>query len=95
MSAYVVIDLDVTDAEGFQQYIDGVNPLIDKVGARNILVDPSAETLEGDWTPPTLVIHEFPTKQAVLDFWNSPEYEPFKDLRRKYSTVKVVVAESD
>ncbi|ONI75834.1 hypothetical protein BWI15_08465 [Kribbella sp. ALI-6-A] len=95
MSAYVVIDLDIADAEGFQQYIDGVNPLIERVGARNVLVDPESQTLEGDWHPPTLVIHEFPSKQAILDFWNSPEYQPFKELRRKYSTVKVVVAEAN
>jgi uncharacterized protein (DUF1330 family) len=94
MTAYVVIDLNVADSEGFQQYVDGVTPLIEKAGGRNVLIDGDALVLEGDWAPPTLVIHEFSSKAAIQEFWDSPEYQPFKELRRKYSTVKVVVGET-
>ncbi len=94
MAAYVVIDLNVADSEGFQQYVDGVLPLMDKFGGRNVLTDDAAVVLEGDWTPPTLVIHEFASKAAVQEFWDSPEYQPLKELRRRYSTVKVVVGET-
>ncbi|SEQ94547.1 Uncharacterized conserved protein, DUF1330 family [Lentzea xinjiangensis] len=94
MTAYVVIDLNVADAEGFQQYVDGVTPLIEKAGARNVLIDSNALVLEGDWAPSTLVVHEFASKAAVREFWDSPEYQPFKELRRKYSTVQVVVGET-
>jgi uncharacterized protein (DUF1330 family) len=94
MAAYVVIDLDIADQAGFQQYVDGVTPLIEKAGARNVLTDGDALVLEGDWTPPTLVIHEFRDRAAVREFWDSPEYQPLKELRRKYSTVKVVVGET-
>jgi uncharacterized protein (DUF1330 family) len=94
MTAYVVIDLNIADPAGFQQYVDGVTPLIEKAGARNVLIDGDALVLEGDWTPETLVIHEFADKAAVQAFWDSPEYQPFKDLRRKYSTVQVVVGET-
>ncbi|MCX2953980.1 DUF1330 domain-containing protein [Lentzea sp. NEAU-D7] len=94
MAAYVVIDLNVADPAGFQQYVDGVTPLIEKAGARNVLTDGDALVLEGDWAPPTLVIHEFPDRAAVQEFWDSPEYQPFKELRRRYSTVKVVVGET-
>jgi uncharacterized protein (DUF1330 family) len=94
MAAYVVIDLNVADPEGFQQYVDGVTPLMDQFGGRNVLVDNGAVVLEGDWTPPTLVIHEFADRAAVQQFWDSPEYQPLKELRRRYSTVKVVVGET-
>ncbi|PWK83139.1 uncharacterized protein (DUF1330 family) [Lentzea atacamensis] len=94
MTAYVVIDLDIADEEGFQQYVDSVLPLIEKTGARNLLVDTKPLVLEGDWGPRTLVIHEYPSKEAVEEFWNSEEYQPLKELRRRYSTVKVVVSES-
>ncbi|GGU47970.1 DUF1330 domain-containing protein [Lentzea flava] len=94
MTAYVVIDLNVADAAGFQEYVDGVGPLIEKTGARNLIIDDKPLVLEGDWSPRTLVIHEFENKEAVEKFWNSPEYQPFKQLRRKYSTVQVVVGEA-
>lgn len=94
MPAYVVIDLDVSDPAGFQQYVDGVTPLIEQSGARNLLIDDNAVVLEGDWKPATLVIHEFSSKAALQEFWDSPEYQPLKELRRKYSSVKVVAGQS-
>ena len=94
MSAYVVIDLDIIDADGFQQYIDGVTPMIERAGGRNLVVDPDALVLEGEWKPSTLVVHEFPSRAAVQEFWDSPEYAPFKELRRRYSSVQVVVGEA-
>ncbi|MFD7631704.1 DUF1330 domain-containing protein [Streptomyces sp. NPDC059851] len=93
MTAYVVIDLDIADREGFQQYVDGVTPLIDKAGGSNVLIDDNPLVLEGDWHPTTLVIHRFPSKAALQEFWDSPAYQPLKELRRAYSTVKVVVGE--
>jgi uncharacterized protein (DUF1330 family) len=94
MSAYVVIDLDIADADGFQQYVDGVTPMIERAGGRNLVVDPHVRVLEGEWRPSTLVVHEFPSREVVQQFWDSPEYAPFKELRRRYSTVKVVVGEA-
>ncbi len=94
MSAYVVIDLDVDDPAGFQQYVDSVTPLIEKAGASILVVDDNCLLLEGDVRPSTLVIHEFPSKESVRAFWDSPEYQPLKALRRRHSTVNVVVAEA-
>ncbi|MFJ8637073.1 DUF1330 domain-containing protein [Streptomyces sp. NPDC093568] len=91
MTAYVVIDLDVNDPAGFQQYVDAVTPLIEKAGARNLLVDDNCVFLEGEWRPTTLVIHEFESKDAARRFWDAPEYQPLKALRRNYSRVSVVV----
>ena len=94
MTAYVVIDLNIADAEGFQQYIDGVTPMIDEAGGRNLVVDSDALVLEGEWKPSPLVVHGFPSREAVQRFWDSPEYAPYKELRRRYSTVQVVVGEA-
>lgn len=94
MPAYVVIDLSIADPAGFQEYVDGVMPLLEKASARNLLVDDSVLVLEGDWTPSTLVVHEFADRAAAQEFWDSPEYQPYKELRRRYSTVKVVVGEA-
>lgn len=92
MSAYVVIDLDIENPDGFQEYVDAVSPMIEKAGARNLVVDDDCLVLEGDWRPRTLVIHEFADEEAARAFWDAPGYQPLKALRRRHSTVKVVVA---
>ncbi|MET9227173.1 DUF1330 domain-containing protein [Lentzea sp. NPDC003310] len=91
MTAYVVIDSDIADDEGFQQYVDQVFPLMAEVGARNVLDEAVPLVLEGDWSWRRLVIHEFESRKAVQEFWDSPAYQPLKELRRRYSTVRVVV----
>jgi uncharacterized protein (DUF1330 family) len=91
MSAYVIIDLDIADPEGFQPYADQVGPLLEKAGARNLFFDADVMVMEGDWKPSQLIIFEFPDEEAVQNFWNSPEYQPLKELRRQYSTAKVIV----
>jgi uncharacterized protein (DUF1330 family) len=40
-------------------------------------------------------VHEFPDKDAIQRFWDSPEYQPLKELRRRYARVKVAVGGSD
>ncbi len=92
MTAYVVIELDVLNAKGFQEYIGGVGPLIEQMGGHTLVSDADVTVLEGEWTPASLVIHAFSTKEDVQRFWDSAAYEPLKLLRRKHSTVKVVVA---
>lgn len=94
MTAYVVIDLDIVDPAGFQQYVDGVVPLMQQAGGRNLVVDPNSVVLEGDWRPSVVVVHEFPTRSAAEGFWTSADYAPYKEMRRKYSTVNVVLAEA-
>jgi len=94
MSAFVVIDLDVVGPDGFRQYVEGAGPLIERFGGRNLITDENALVLEGDWKPSTLVIHEFPDRETVQRFWDSPEYQPLKALRREHSTVNVVVGEN-
>ncbi|WP_030848074.1 DUF1330 domain-containing protein [Streptomyces sp. NRRL F-4474] len=91
MSAYVVIDLDIHDPDGFQRYADAVLPLMREAGGRNLVVDQAPVVLEGDWRPSTLVIHEFPDRAAAQAFWDAPAYQPLKALRRKHSCVRVVV----
>ncbi|WP_031070853.1 DUF1330 domain-containing protein [Streptomyces sp. NRRL S-118] len=91
MSAYIVIDLDIRDAEGFRRYVELVTPLMDQAGARNLVVDEAPVVLEGDWRPSTLVVHEFPDLAAAQAFWDAPEYQPLKSLRRDHSSVRVVV----
>ena len=40
------------------------------------------ETLEARHEGSAMAIFEFPSMNVVHAFWNSPEYEPVKDLRR-------------
>ncbi len=82
MSVYVVNAYDIHDAETFQAYPPRVASLLVKYGAKVLAMDTAPEALEG--TPKTMnAVIEFPSKEAVHQFYNDPEYQSFIHLRHR------------
>ena len=81
MSAYFILTQTIDDLEEFRQsYIPKVFPILTKHGGEVLVADFAAEPLEGEPAKGAVVIR-FPSKQAILDFENDPEYQPTKKIR--------------
>ena len=83
MSALVLIDLDVRNEKDMAKYEEAAIALLAKHGARPIARDLQPVNYEGEWKPNFVVVLEFPSKEAVKRFFDSPEYEPLKQMRFK------------
>ena len=80
MPVYVVNAYDIHDFETFKQYPLRVAPLLVKHGAKVLAMDTEPKVLEG--IPRTMnAIVEFPSEEAVDNFYNDPEYQSFIHLR--------------
>ena len=80
MSVYIVNAYDIHDFEMFKNYPPQVAPLLVKHGARVLAMETNPKALEG--IPKTMnAIVEFPSEDAVNNFYNDPEYRAFIDLR--------------
>ncbi|MBI3163236.1 MAG: DUF1330 domain-containing protein [Chloroflexi bacterium] len=93
MTAYVIVDIEVTDPEGYKEYIKLAPETVKLYGGRYIARGGQNETLEGDWHASRLVILEFPSIDQAKAWVNSPEYAPAKALRHKYARSNMVVVE--
>lgn len=62
MAAYFVIDLDIHDTVGFDEYVRVVSRVIEKYGGRYVVRREAVEVLEGEWKPKRLTVIEFPSK---------------------------------
>jgi uncharacterized protein (DUF1330 family) len=85
MSAYLVVELAVTDPVKLQEeYRVNVRPMIAKHGGR-LLTKPGSHTMPegGHWKPDHMVVIEFPDMDALNAWYNSPEYQPLKALRKQ------------
>jgi uncharacterized protein (DUF1330 family) len=92
MVAYLIVDLDIHDPEGFQKYREGVGAFIAKHGGEYLVRGGEFEVIEGDWQPHRLVLFRFPNRQAIRNFFADPEYAALKEIRFKTSkTVAVAV----
>ncbi len=93
MSAYVIVDIEVTDPVGYEEYKKLAPAAVALYGGKYIARGGKNETLEGDWKANRLVILEFPTLEQAKTWLNSPEYAPARALRHKYAHTNMLVVE--
>ncbi len=76
MSAYVVLQIEVTDAEKLAQYREIATPIVQKYGGRYLARGGRMDAVEGDSLPRiAIVIVEFPSMDAFKQFYDAPEYQ--------------------
>jgi uncharacterized protein (DUF1330 family) len=93
MAAYVIAEVEVTDASAYEQYRKLVAPTIEKYGGRFLVRGGKVESKEGGWSPPRFVIVEFPSLERAREWYQSPEYAPALALRLKASRSRLIIAE--
>jgi uncharacterized protein (DUF1330 family) len=93
MAGYIMIDLEITDPEGFQEYIKLASPTVQQYGGKVIIGATAPEVLEGDWHPNRLAVGEFESVEQALRWYNSPEYTPAKALRFKVAKSKAIAVQ--
>ena len=93
MSAYVVVDVEVTDPAGFEEYRSQVPASIARYGGRYIVRGGQTRTLEGSWAPKRVVILEFPDRAAAKAWWSSQEYAAAKALRQRCARTEIIVVD--
>ncbi len=93
MLAYFVIDLDIHDAAGFQEYRRHVDGIIKKHGGRYRVAASAVEVLEGEWRPKRLTVIEFPSKDHAKEFYNSREFREIVHLRHNSAKTNLVLVD--
>lgn len=93
MSAYIIAELKVHDAQLYEQYKGQVQATLDKYGGRFRVRGGRTELLEGDWNPPRLVMLEFPSADDARAWWSSTEYAEPKSLRQRSAVTQMILAE--
>jgi uncharacterized protein (DUF1330 family) len=96
MPAYMIVVAKVADREAFiSGYGAAAGALVDRFGGRYLLRAPGAELLEGSFGDgASVVVSEWPNKDAVRRFWNSPEYAEARKLREGLADCQVLLIEA-
>ncbi|MCA1554276.1 MAG: DUF1330 domain-containing protein [Chloroflexi bacterium] len=93
MAAYVIVDVDVQDAEGYARYRDMAPESIAQYGGRYLARGGKTEVLEGEWQPKRVVILQFESVERAKEWLHSTEYRPARSLRHQYANSNMVVIE--
>lgn len=89
---YWIARVDVRDDNVYAKYRDANAIAFKKYGARFIIRGGKFENPEGSSRSRNVVI-EFPSYQAALDCWNSPEYKHAISIRAPISEGDIVIIE--
>ena len=93
MPAYVIVDIEVTDPVGYEQYKEQASAAVHKYGGRYIVRGGASETLEGDWNPKRVVILQFGSVERAKEWLNCEEYREPRKLRHATARTNMVVVE--
>ncbi len=93
MSAYVVVEIDVKDAQRYADYKTMVPASLEAYGGRFLVRGGTVESLEGAWEPSRFVILEFDSMERAKRWWDSDEYREARDLRQATADTRMIVVE--
>ena len=90
---YVVAEVEVIDAAGFEDYRAAVEPMIERCGGRYMVRGGTILAIEGDAPQARVVIIEFPSLIAAEAFIRSEEYRPVAAIRHKTTKSRLFLVE--
>lgn len=93
LKGYWIAHLDVHDLEGYKPYMAANQMPFGKFGARYLVRAGRCEVMEGRQRSRTVVM-EFPSYEAALACYRSPEYQAAKALRQGKADADLVVIEA-
>jgi uncharacterized protein (DUF1330 family) len=93
MPAYVLVDVEVTDAARYDEYRTLAAVSVEQYGGRYVVRGGASEVLEGDRTPHRLVVLEFPDAEAARRWYHSPEYGEAKARRDGAATGSFILVD--
>jgi uncharacterized protein (DUF1330 family) len=93
MSAYFVVELEITNSAAMEPYRAAVGATITQYGGRFLVRAGATELIEGGPEPKRVVILEFADTAAFKRWYNSPEYQKILPGRLDNSTSRAFVVE--
>jgi uncharacterized protein (DUF1330 family) len=93
MSAYCIVYETMEDPAEFERYRSQVVPTIEAHDGRFLVRGGEFTALEGEFTFDRIVVLEFPTRAAALEWYNSPEYQQILPIRLGASHSQFVVVD--
>jgi uncharacterized protein (DUF1330 family) len=90
--AYWIAHVTVTDPEQYKLYANAAPEAFKKYGATILARGGASRQMEGEGRPRNVVI-EFPSLQAAIDCYNSPEYQSAKANRKTAGLADIVLVE--
>lgn len=89
---YAIIEVKLKNPPRFMEYVQGHRPSMLQYGGQILLEYKRTAVYEGNAQWDILVIHQWPSEAAFKQWWDSPEYRPWKEMRSEGADVNLALA---
>ena len=93
MPAYVIVEIDIHDPVGYEEYKKLAGATVEKYGGKYVVRGGRTEVLEGDWTPKRIVVLQFDSRQHAKDWLDSEEYREPRKMRHRTARTNMILIE--
>ena len=91
MPAYIIGEFEILDVAQAGVYGEKADPLLEKHGGRRLVASGHVRHLEGREPTRELAVLEFPSRAHAEAFWDDPEYQKVRELRREAVDIQLSV----
>ena len=81
MSGFAIFNIDIKRPKEYKEYVEKVKPIAERYGGEYIIRGGESTIVEGSWAYPRTVVIKFPSYEKALEWYNSEEYKPIKQIR--------------
>lgn len=93
MPAYIIAQINITDAQKYQEYAKLAGPASAKYGGKFLVRGGAKTELEGEIPYQRIVVSEFADVEAAKRFYNSPEYQEARAKRLGAADFNMIIVE--
>jgi uncharacterized protein (DUF1330 family) len=93
MSAYVIVEIEVTDPVGYEEYKKQAAATVHKYGGKYIVRGGTTEVLEGDRRPKRIVVLQFDSMERAKEWLNCEEYREPRKMRHRTARTNMILVE--
>jgi uncharacterized protein (DUF1330 family) len=93
MSAYVIVEIEIVDPIGYEEYKKQAASTVHSHGGKYIVRGGKAEVLEGDWQPRRIVILQFDSMERAKEWLHCEEYREPRKIRHRTAKTNMILVE--
>jgi len=91
MAAYIIVQANITDKEKYKEYLNKVTSIVEKYSGEYLVRGGKYEKMLGNWDYERTVVIKFPSYEKALEWYNSEEYKPVRQIRLNNSVGNFII----
>jgi uncharacterized protein (DUF1330 family) len=93
VSAYLLANITVNNPENYKEYVSKVKSVVEKFGGEYLVRGGEMNIIEGDSPNERNIVIKFPSREKAMEWYNSEEYKPIRQIRHDNAVSNSVIVD--